>query len=533
MKWYSIFCMAAKEPAVGTRPYPRPSRRGALVALLIALIGMSCLSKIAYLDRYGIHEDVMHVLVPARQLLTEGSLRHSGLAMPMQVLRDHEGDLEELEFPFWLSYLGPLFYFAPFISWFGAGTVSAFLAGQTVLLLSFVALFIAVFRSRNALHENLLLLLLLLAFSLDGSFYLTPTQMVFNILLLILFQCRGDLAVRPGRAGLLLGLAFQFRPEALALGIAMATGQFLGKPHSSRTALIRKMVLAAVCFAAVSAAFLGLRHVLDAAPAADHKTMVLGGDVLEEGFGVFFGSEIHETTELLRPGSILKLGIKTLKPFASLFAFRHHLTTHRPDAFILLFLIFYGAVFYHAFEREKRRDLVYLGVFVFGHLGLSAMGSNLVRYLDSIFLLIIFFLAEHLRSVKQDLFSRTNLGSAVAVSILLVSAAASANTARLALGMTREQDHLRVAAQLKRSIPPESRVMLRHPELWLWYAGGRQAVAFKGVLPIEERIYAAYQPQGVIVLTRTDQRIPGRVRDLTLVLRTELSAGQGVSVYAR
>jgi hypothetical protein len=189
----------------------------AITSTLGLTLAVMLFLKLFYVYWHGVNEDVDMILTPARTLVTECSLANAGGAYPMQVIRDSSGDSPDIEFPFYANYLGPVLYFAPFVAVLGAGTSAPFAAGQAIAIFAFVGLVLWLYRKRNRLRDNIALVLMMLATSLDGSLALSPTQMPFYVFLLVGWFYRDCYLSRPWFIGLIVGAAFQFRPEALAL----------------------------------------------------------------------------------------------------------------------------------------------------------------------------------------------------------------------------------------------------------------------------------------------------------------------------
>lgn len=327
------------------------------------------------------------VLTPAKQLLANGNLANSGTTIALRILRDG-CSLTNYQAPYWFDYLGPVFYFLPFIILFGSNTVLPFAFGQLFLLLTLIGLLIF-FTRKKPLFFNLLLISLFTCTSLDGIFWNAPNSLQFLIFLSIVFFNLRVFINRPYTLGLLLGCSFQFRPETLFLIPASFLYYFLIRKNNLKNTFIfiGKTILT---MSLVVFCFLLIRNLLGGTSSQDHKLYVLATNVLKPDFGVLFGYEVFSFSDLLTKESLFSFFNKVYIGFTKLLTFKHHFWL-RKDIWIYAFLIIMSCFKGH--HKKVFAELTFIVFIVFFGILLSFIGCDAPKYYDMhLFMISLFFI---------------------------------------------------------------------------------------------------------------------------------------------
>ena len=454
------------------------------------------------------------VLGPAYTLVSTGSLEDCGQAYPMQVIRDSI-DPSEFRQPYFYKYLGPVLYFAPFVYLFGKGTSIPFAIGQCISLLTFVGLTLWTFRKHNALQVNICILLCLLAVSIDGSIINAPTQLPFYTLLVLLWENRDRYKHQAWLIGGLLAAAYQFRPEALPLGLGLCFGSYFTSNNWLR--YTRATCLLVFGFWFVNISCTTLRASLGATSASDHMLYVLGKDVLEDSWGILFGSSVHSFSELLEPDSIHAMSLKIA------LRAKTFLTDPRPDFFFIIILFFRMLWIQKRTKLQKNtmRDITIAVCFILTTIFLSFIGTNEPRYYDACLVMSMMITLEYWQTIKtQKSFNKAYAKTiSVLVPIILVVIGTARSGYQHAL-WSRENNYRLLGNRLSEIIPSQYRMTSRKPEVWTWYAHGHHHVFHNNTYHLTPEVQKAYQPQALVVFRGANEehdQQPETVNSLTFV----------------
>ena len=481
----------------------------------------------------GVNEDIDMVLTPARALVNEGSLSDVGQGYPMQVIRDATGDPEDMKRPFYLSYFGPVLYFAPFVMLFGSGTSVPFAVGQTVSLLIFCGLTLWLYRKQNCFRDNAVLLLGLLAVTIDGSIIDSPTQLLFYPLLLLIWFYRDQYFIRPLILGILLGVSYQFRPEALALLAGLIISNFCFDGTWAR--YLKSSLILLVVFLAIHLSTQLLRSSLGADTGRDHLIAVMGIDVLDDGFGVLFGTTVHSASDFFESDAIRRMWTKVY------WRIRGFHWDARQDLLMIIPLAVFALLRFGLLNEKCRRGFVCWFVFVAGTFAISFVGTKAARYYDPVFV-ITFLLALELWPIIRELLmaaNRTLLGFLyVFIAILLFWGGHHTVTRRVI--NPNEIIYRNASDEILKIVPKEYRMLSRHPEYWSWYGHGRTVLYHDNGFEISPAVVHAYKPEAMLVfLDRYNRTLtpPERILHLKLMRIIELDAGPqeatGIAVYRK
>ncbi|MDA8698179.1 hypothetical protein N9M41_06850 [Rhodopirellula sp.] len=469
----------------------------------------------------GVNEDIDMVLTPTRVLVNEGNMSDVGQGYPFQAIRDATGDREDMNRPFYLSYFGPVLYFAPFVMLLGSGTSVPFAVGQAVSLLIFCGLTLWLYREQNCFRVNAILLLGLLAVSIDGSIYDSPTQLPFYPLLLLVWFYRDQYFVRPLILGILLGASYQFRPEALALLAGLMISNFCFDVTWAR--YLKSSLIVLVVFLAVHLSIQLLRSSLGADTGTDHLIAAMGIDVLDDGFGVMFGSTVYTVSDFFESDAIRRMLTKVF------WRIRGFHWNARQDLLMIIPFALFALLRLSGLNEKCRRGFVFWFVFVAGTFAISFVGTLAQRYYDPVFVITCFLALELWPSIR-DLLIRANrilLGFAyICIAILLFLGVHHTVSQRVNNPM--ELSYRNASDEILKIVPKEYRMLSRHPEYWSWYGHGRTVLFHDNRFEILPAVMHAYEPEAMLVfLDRYNTSVTAPEKILHLSLRRIIKLDRG------
>lgn len=509
-----------------------------LIVIFSFLLCLQFTGKIVRQSHTRIVDDVCYVLNPAKVLVEKGSLADSGYALQMQLLRDSPEDSEKITMPYWFSCLGPVLYFAPFIKIFGHGTNTPFLVGQSVLLLTIVLLLLHYGKQCQGTLETLILINLFLASCLDLSLIYAATPLLFIPLMIIVWFNRKEVTTRPLLLGLLLGLGYQVRPEALALLGGLFIYSFLLRESYGK--FIKQNAILWITFIAIHVLFYLLRSGLGGAPSTDHFLIGIGTAVLgNDGFVIggknlpFLGPKIFTIHDLLTPQAIKGVLAKVSFNFYHLLAFDH--TIFKMSLFSFMVVLFFVAILlFKRLTRDDRLDWVFIAISAFLMFVLASMSNSTPRYYEVMFSLVFFFLLEHLKIYKslvsKDVGINKNL-LAYAIFLILFTYTSIGIFRITVRRPNSDADYIKAAGEVKKYVKSNERVMIRYPELWNWYCDGDQSVVFDNSPDIDDNLYSLYQPHAIILRAVKGSDPVQRIKDKGLKGRIALDGSYDVLVY--
>jgi hypothetical protein len=456
--------------------------------LFIFSLLFSIVAKFEFLSAYGMHPDVNLTFTPTRAMLNGDGLKSGGMAIPMVVVRDNKMPAYSY------NYMGPILFYAPFIQLLGSGTIKAFALGQLFLMFIFAGILLFYRSPSSKILLGSALLSLAMMFTFNESILDCPTQLQLFILLAVFWRLRQELLIKPYLAGIILAIAYQFRPESLALMLGFFVYGYL----CSRKSFGKNVVQTIIAFTLIYLLFNLLRYALGAQSGADHILYVLGSDIITARDAMADHLDPHKLSDLVSLAGLQGLMMKIFNRTNQFLNFRHALTW-RPEMLFTWIFLALSALYWAKQTIEERRDSVFITVVALGVYLLSAIGWNDQRYFDVLAVLAILFAMDNFEFYKRNFdFASYKAISIVLCYLLLVVNLNSFTTHKNSKLIKQEESFCRAGQALATMIPNKhSRVISNKCELWNWYAGGSECVYY-GSMVVDKRLLAAYKPEAAI-----------------------------------
>ncbi len=434
------------------------------------------------------HPDVNLTFTPTRAMLEGKGLSGGGMAIPMVIVRD--GKMPAYSY----NYMGPILFYAPFIQLLGSGTIKAFALGQLFLMFIFAGVLLFYRSPSSKILLGSALLSLAMMFTFNESILDCPTQLQLFILLVVFWRLRQELLLKPYLAGIILAIAYQFRPESLAIMLGFFVYGYL----SSGKSFGKNIVQTLAAFIAVYLSFSALRYLLGAQSGADHILYVLGSDIITARDSMADHLDPHRLSDLFSLAGAQGLLMKIFNRTNQFFNYRHALTW-RPEMLFTWVFLAISALYWAKQNLSERRDSVFISVTAVAVFLLSAIGWNDQRYFDILAVLAILALMDNFDFYKRNFDFASFKATCILLSyLLLVINLNSLTTHKNAKAVKQEESFCKVGQALAVTIPNKNaRVISNKCELWNWYAGGSECVYY-GSMQVDKRLLAAYRPEAAI-----------------------------------
>lgn len=456
-------------------------------------------NKLKTLEHKGIHPDVSIVLSPARGLLAQGNLKNAAFSVPMPVIRSYvdakkENKQHQAKMPaFSYNYIGPILYYLPFLSIFGSNDVTPFYWGQALIFLLFAIAFL--FFKVNAEQRLFALVLLTLSslFCYNESFLDCPTQIHLFLMMTIVWRMRSTLAEQPLLFGALSAVTYQFRPEILALFMALSLWVFIGE----KKAYLKNFLISLASLLIVHLAFLSLRFALGAAPGTEHLLLVLGTDILVARNQMSENLKVFYMSDLMNIRGLMAIAGKIVNRAVQFFSLRHALTW-RPEIMISWILFGLNSMFYARMNDKEKKDTLAVLVFLVLVFCLAAIGWNDQRYFDVFAVIIILYAVDNIDFYKRVLNPNSKLMTSICMIVILVFVSFNNYTTNILAGQYKDEENMRKYGEaLKKTVPVSARVLSNKCHIWNWYAEGESCV-FSPSMLIDKQLALAFKPEAVI-----------------------------------
>jgi len=466
------------------------------LSLLVFLYSVK--AKADYMQAYGLHPDINVISTPAKNLLKFGNLKYSGHDLAFRVIRDGYDDLDNLEQPFWMDYIGPVFYYLPFIAIWGSKTGMSILLAQIFSLLALVHFIFYFFRDKPIVLTSSLVLLVTSS-TLDFSLWLSPTVILY-LLFYVVFYAKLDYFIEhPLYLGLLLGLAYQFRPEVLFILPSLAIYLIFTR-EKNLFDFLKFFLKAVFTMASTLVLFLLIRSGLGAGASVDHKLFVLGTDVLEPHFGVAFGNTPYTISDLFTPEALDAFLNKFMFRVKWFFSFKHF-CWKRPDLIFYYILIGLAALNYKKIDKKIIAEIILIVSIISFGVCLGWIGCDNRKYYDIPLFIIAMFFVKNSQLLIFENGIKSIVFYALSFFVAFSSIQYSNKTYSISENIFKEESNIAVAKFLKTYLPSDARLISHNPLFWTWYADGKHNVFYDNSTYLDPKLIENYQPDALLLST--------------------------------